>query len=113
MDQKNQEKYYYYSQQLRKYENLKKRVGTSYTTEYYIDKYQGLIDELTQLPTKKNPELREVKKCSDEEWAGIMKDKIAKLRRKIRSGKATGIDHMLYDLYRGKNLHEKKYFEFE
>lgn len=109
------EKYYYYVKELQKWEDRKRKEGSNYVTDQYIEEYSSKLAEMESKnkPFKKDKSLTEPYVCSDEEWEGVVKKRIKSLKRRIDSGKAGWVDYMLYDLWRGKDIKKIKYFSFE
>lgn len=84
--------------ELKRWENIKKRNGTNYVIEQYINKYQNIIESIEgpqgqSLKIEKNPPL------TKREWNDMIRKKIKNLERKMKQGKATWQDIFVHDVW--------------
>jgi hypothetical protein len=100
------EEYYEAVQKLRYYEKRKEREGGNYCTDMGIQKYQQIVDELSNVP--KNPKLKIEKfnPLTKREWNDLIRKKVKLLGNRIKRGQATWQDIFVYDVWTKQNKEE-------
>ncbi len=87
------------------WKDYKRRVGGGYVQDYYIDKYEEIIDELEKKRTTRKKRVFPDKPVIDYVgWMESERKKVKRLKKKVRENKATMLEIIIYRMHTDQEL---------